>query len=97
MTGAAGGAAAASAGGAAQVIQAIRASGVIIHVEPVEFLRILDKHEEPLVVHCEGGIFWTTYQYITTYKGLAFYTKDKSPITLPPYTELVIAKRIWVP
>ncbi len=90
--GAAGGAAAAAA-----IIQAIKASGVIVNVEPNEFLGILQRQQGPLVVHATGGFFSTNYKYLTSYKGLAFFTKAAAPLNLPSGTELVQAKSIWVP
>jgi hypothetical protein len=92
--GAAGGAAAASA---AAIVQALRASGVIVHVEPDDFLGILQRQPGALVVHATGGFFRTHYQYLTSYKGLAFFTKAPAPLDLPSGTELVQAKAIWVP
>lgn len=92
-SGAAGGAAAA----AAAIAQAIKASGVIVHVEPGEFLNILRRQPGALVVHATGGFFNTTYKYLTSYKGLAFFTRAPDSLDLPPGTELVQAKAIWVP
>jgi hypothetical protein len=94
--GAAGGAAAAGAAAAA-AIQAVRASGVIVRLDPDAFLGILDRQRGPLVVHATGGFFSTNYQYLTSYKGLAFYVKSPAPLPLPADTELVQAKSIWVP
>lgn len=93
-TGAVTGAAAASA---AAVVQAIKASGVIVRVEPADFLGILQRQRGALVVHATGGFFNTNYQYLTPYKGLAFFTKASAPLDLPSDTELVQAKAIWVP
>ncbi len=88
-----------SAGGAAAaaVIAAIQASGVIVIVEPDEFIGILKRQPGALVVHATGGLFSTNYRYLTSYKGLAFYAKARAPLDLPPGTELVRAKSIWVP
>jgi hypothetical protein len=82
---------------AAAVTQAIKASGVIVCVEPDEFLGILQRQPGLLVVHATGGFFSTNYRYLTSYKGLAFYAKTSSPLDLPPGIELVQAKAIWVP
>jgi hypothetical protein len=90
---AAGGAGAA----AAALIQAIKASGVIVTVEPDEFLKIASRTPEPLVVAAVGGMFTKNYQYLTSYKGLAFFTKAAEALRLPPEAEIVSAKRIWVP
>jgi hypothetical protein len=89
-----------SAGGtaaAAAAIVAIKASGVIVRVEPDEFVGILKRQPGALVVHATGGFFSTNYRYLTSYKGLAFYTKARAPLDLPPGTELVQARSIWVP
>ncbi len=76
---------------------AIGASGVIVRVEPDEFVGVLKRQPGALVVHATGGLFGTSYKYMTSYKGLAFYTKAGAPLDLPPGTELVRAKSIWVP
>lgn len=94
MGGAAAGAAAAAAAAAAQ---AIRAAGAIVQVESSEFMAIIERQPAPLVVHATGGFLSTTYQYLTSYKGLAFYCKSSTPITLPKDVELIQAGSIWIP
>jgi hypothetical protein len=88
-----------AAGGAAAaaIIQAIKASGVIVRVEPAEFSRLVDRAKDPLIVVAEGGLFSKNYQYLMSYKGLAFFTKSCAPLPLPGGAELVTAGRIWVP
>jgi hypothetical protein len=88
-----------SAGGAAArvMIAAIGASGVIVRVEPDDFIGILQRQSGALVVHATGGFISTEYRYLTSYKGLAFYTKARAPLDLQPGTELVQAKSMWVP
>jgi hypothetical protein len=88
---------AAGAAAAAAVAQAIKASGVIVRVEPSEFLRILARQQQPLVVHATGGFFSTNYQYLSSYKGLAFFTKSPEPLDLPSGCELINANNIWIP
>ncbi len=90
---AAGGAAAA----AAAIAQAIKASGVLIRLEPGEFRKVMVRVPDPLVVISEGGLFTTNYQYLMSYKGLAFFTKSKEPLDLPAGAEVVAANRIWIP
>jgi hypothetical protein len=90
---AAGGAAAA----AAAIANATKASGVIVRVSPENFAAILKRVERPLVVHAAGGLFRTSYKYLTSYKGIAFYTKSGAPLPLPIGTELVAAENIWIP
>ena len=42
--------------------------------DPGDFLDILQRHSGALVVHATGGFFKTNYKYLTSYKGLAFFT-----------------------
>ena len=85
------------AAAAAAVAKAIKASGAIVRVEPEDFLRILRRQEEPMVVHATGGFFSTSYRYLSSYKGLAFFTKSPVPLTLPTGCELVQARKMWMP
>lgn len=93
----AGGAAAAGGAATMAIAEAIKASGVIVRVEPNEFLGILQRQPKPLVVHATGGFFSTNYQYLSSYKGLAFFTKSPAPLALPPDVEVVHARKIWIP
>jgi hypothetical protein len=86
-----------TAAAAAANLQAIKASGAIVAVEPGEFVQILERTEEPLVVCATGGFFTTNYQYLTNYKGLIFFTKASEPLVLPADSEVVVARKIWVP
>jgi len=87
----------AAAAAAAAIAQAIKASGAIVRVEPRDFSSILEKQAAPLVVHATGGFFSTSYHYLTSYKGLAFFNKSEAPLNLPRNTELVQAQKIWIP
>jgi hypothetical protein len=91
---AAGGAAAAAA---AAIAQAIRASGAIVVVAPEEFLKVVSRAASPLVVTAEGGFIGRNYQYLTSYKGLAFFTKSPEPLNLPGDAEQIVAGKIWIP
>ena len=88
--------AAAAAAGAA-IAQAIKASGAIVRVESTDFMTILDKVDNPLVVCSESKFISTKYHYLTAYRGLIFYTKSATPLMLRPSIELIRAKKIWVP
>lgn len=68
-----------------------------MRVGPDEFVKILSRAKEPLIVVAEGGLFRTNYQYLAGYKGLAFFTKSDAPLNLPGGAELVKASRIWIP
>jgi hypothetical protein len=89
--------AAAGAAAAAAIANAIKASGVLVRVTPEDFAAILRRAERPLVVASQGGLFSTHYKYLTSYKGLAFYTKSPAPLVLPTGAEVVNAKGISIP
>ena len=91
------GASAGGAAAAAAIAQATKASGVIVRVEPDDFLSILDRHSEALVVRATGGFFTTQYLYLTSYRGLAFFAKSATPLDLPRQCEIVEARKIWIP
>ncbi len=90
-------AAASGAAAAAAIANAIKASGAIVRVAPADFRAILERQQEPLVVVAEGGFLTTVYRYLTSYKGLAFYTESRERIELPGRAEVVAAARIWIP
>jgi hypothetical protein len=87
----------AGASAAAVIAQAIKASGILIKVEPEAFSTIISRTESPLIVMAEGGLFNKNFQYLTSYKGLAFYTKTTQQIQFPNRTELIYAQKIWIP
>lgn len=89
---------AAGAGAAAAAIaKATKASGVLVKVDPEEFSRLLSRMKDPLIVTAEGWFFGRNYQYLVSYKGLAFFTKSESELALPSGAEVVTASRIWIP
>jgi hypothetical protein len=88
--------AAGAAGAAAAIAEALKAMGPIICVEPQDFLAILEKAEKPLVVQSPSGLL-TKYKYLTSYKGLTFFTKSKDSLLIPGSVEMITAKKIVVP
>lgn len=90
-------AAGAAAGAAAAMAQAIKASGVLVRLEPEEFSKVLNCAKDPLVVIARGGWLSSRYQYLLGYKGLAFFTGSDTPLTLPAGCEVVAAKSISIP
>jgi hypothetical protein len=82
---------------AAAVARAIKASGAIVHVEPEEFRRLLDRNADALVVHAAGGLFSPGHKYLMGYKGLIFYTAASEPMSLSGRCQMVEAKKIWIP
>ncbi len=88
---------AAGAAAAAAIANAIKASGVLVKLDPHEFERLLATVPEPLVVTAEGGFFSTSYRYLFGHRGLAFHTKSATPLVLPDGTQTVPARKIWIP
>jgi len=91
------GAAGAAGAAAAAIANAIKASGAIVSVEPADFAGLLARTENPLVVVAPAGWFGSRLKYLTSYKGLVFFTKSVEPISLPPGAELIKAGKIWIP
>lgn len=87
----------AGAAAAAAIANAIKASGVLVRLDPAEFVKILARTSSPLVVTAKGGIFSDNFKYLLSYKGLAFYTKSDEAIALPPDAEIVPARGIKIP
>ena len=71
--------------------------GAIVSLEPAEFLALLGRAKDPLVVVSVGGVFWTKYSYLFSFKGLFFYTKSSESLDLPSACETIVAKSIWIP
>jgi len=91
-----GGAGAAAA--AAAIANAIKASGAIVKMNPEEFLKILNKAENSVVVYSHSKVFFTVkHKYLLSYRGLFFYTESASTIAIPSRVETVTAQKIWIP
>ncbi len=82
---------------AAAIAQAIKASGVVVRVGLPDFLRILNRQDEPIVVRAPGGFFQARWRYLTTYKGLAFFAQSNDPLPLPGRAQVIEAGKIWIP
>lgn len=92
-----GGSVATGAAAHAALVHAIKAIGVVVRLEPGDWMQILSRTERPLVVVGQGGVFKKKNQYLTSYRGLAFFTTTSDTLVLPPRCEIVQAKRISVP
>ena len=84
------------AGAAVAAADALKAMGSIVCVEPRNFLAILEKSQELLVVHSPAG-FFSKHKYLTSYKGLVFFTKTSTTLAIPASVELIEAKKILLP
>ncbi len=93
----AGGASAGAAAAAAALAEAVKASGAIIKMNPDDFNKILTKAEKPLVVIARSGWKKKNYNYLTSYRGLIFYTKTTAALMLPGDADTIAAQKIWIP
>lgn len=82
---------------AAAIARAIKASGTIVRVTPIDFQQLLNRQDEPLVVSARGGLFNSKWCYLTSYKGLAFFTKSPEALLLPGRALVVEAQSVWMP
>jgi hypothetical protein len=81
----------------AAISQAVKASGTLIRIEPEEFSRLIRGMDDGVVVESETKIFSTTYKYLTSYKGLCFFTKSSSQLSIPSKLEKIKARTVWMP
>lgn len=86
------------AAAAAAIAAAIKASGAIVKMQPRDFQQIVGRADDPVVVLATSKFLGkTTYKYLTSYKGLAFFTKTSQQLPLGSGVELVSAKSMWMP
>jgi len=78
-------------------LSAVKASGAIVRVEPNDFLAILNRQTSPLVIHALRGVVVTKHRYLTSYKGLMFFTQSPGSLQLPSDAEMIEATKIWMP
>jgi hypothetical protein len=86
-----------SAAAAAVIAQATKASGVIVRMEAEDFQQLLHRIREPLVVIAPATRFRKKVQYLTSHKGIAFFTTTVDQLHIPGGAEVVAAKQIWIP
>jgi hypothetical protein len=86
-----------AAAAAAAISQAIKASGSLIKVHPEEFSRMIGKMDDGIVVETTVVFFSTSYKYLTSYKGLMFFTKSKNQLSIPSRLEKIAATSMWMP
>lgn len=87
----------AGAAAVAAMMNAIKAIGVLVKVEPADFLRIVGKQTDALIVQAPAGLFSKKHDYLVSYKGLAFYTRSPEPLPFPGSAEIVRARSIYIP
>ena len=90
---------AAAAAAHAAMVQATKASGVIVRVDEAAFLTLVDMNPEPVVVSAPHNIFLgkKRIRYMTSYRGLAFVTESKGELIISDHADRVMAQKIWLP
>ncbi len=68
-------------------------SGCAVFLGREEFIDVLKRQEDPLVVCSLRGTLRNSYTYLTRYKGLVFAHRSREPIPLEGY-ELINAEEI---
>jgi hypothetical protein len=71
----------------AAAVNALKASGVVVRLEPHAWLALLAR----------TGIFRKHVRYLTSYRGLAFYTQSDAALMLPSRAEVVQARSMSIP
>lgn len=77
---------------------AMSGCGMMVRVEPDDFLGFLARQAGGLVVHSDKkGWFCAKYRYMSPYRGVVLVTEAPTPLSIPSDFELIQAKSIWVP
>jgi hypothetical protein len=69
-----------------------RGTGVCVKLE--DFLTILSKSEQPLVIVTSEGFFTKIYKYVTAYKGFVFFTESLDKLELDSNIEVIYAQSL---
>lgn len=76
---------------------ALKMNGVFVKLERFDFQNLLNRNENLAVVVYQSNFFGTTFTYVTSHKGLAFFCKTKEPLSLPSKHEIFTAASIALP
>jgi hypothetical protein len=76
---------------------ALKMNGVFVKLDRADFQNLLNRHENLAVVVYQSKFLGTTFTYVTSHKGLAFYCKTKEPLSLPGKHEIFNAGSIALP
>ncbi len=82
---------------AAAIANAIKASGAIVKLKEEDFIKVISRTENPLIVVSKGGFRKKDFDYLAAYKGFIFYVRSKEELNLPGDCEIISAQQIWIP
>jgi uncharacterized UPF0146 family protein len=64
---------------------------VVARLNSKAFLTIVSRVQAPLIVMKEAGLTRRKYKYLTSYKGVLFYTWARERLELPKDADIVVA------
>ena len=85
------------AAAAAAIANAIKASGAIVRLKEEDFIKVISRGDNPVIIISRGGFMRKEFYYLTAYKGFIFYVRTKNEINLPGDSEIISAQQIWIP
>ncbi|MGD1913473.1 MAG: hypothetical protein ACFB2X_22330 [Rivularia sp. (in: cyanobacteria)] len=68
--------------------------GTGVRIKPEDFMMIISKGEDPLVVETAEGFFTKIYKYATAYKGFVFFTESLNRLQFAAHIEIIQAQSI---
>jgi hypothetical protein len=77
--------------------QGLKAAGTIVQVNAHEFLRMVERQDEPLVVTRGPKVFHKNHIYLTTFKGFTFFCSSRGELSMPGKAEVFTVRSIWIP
>ncbi|MEM7579306.1 MAG: hypothetical protein ACFB02_06925 [Mastigocoleus sp.] len=66
-------------------------NGTGVRVKCDDFMSILSRSEDPLVVFTAEGLFTKIYKYVTAYKGFIFFTESLDKLHFDSKIEIIHA------
>ncbi len=85
------------AAAAAAIANAIKASGAIVRLKEEDFIKVISRAENPVIIISRGGFMKKDFDYLLAYKGFVFYVRSKEELNLPGDCEVISAQQIWIP
>lgn len=81
---------------AARQIQG-QAVGPIVFLDAAGFLDVVQKQNDLIVITADPTALLRKYRYITSYKGITFFTQTKEKITLPSNAYVISVEHLHMP
>ena len=82
---------------AAAIANAIKASGAIVRLKEEDFIKMISRADNPVILVAKGGFMKKEFDYLSAYKGFILYVRTKKELNLPGDSEIISAQQIWIP